>query len=161
MKFGIAAIPAAGLFLAGTALAQTMGTQATPGAAPPPSGDAFITMQDSSHALASDMMEMSVVGPGGEDIGTVTDLLIDQDNRVVGVVVTTGGVLGLGGKEVAVPLDRVTFQMQDEQQIVMLPQTKEALEKAPEFKTLSEQRDEQERSMQQSAPPTTAAPTTR
>jgi hypothetical protein len=45
----------------------------------------------------------------GRDVGKVDDLLVEEKNaRVVGVVLSVGGVLGVGDKLVAVPWSKST-----------------------------------------------------
>lgn len=44
-----------------------------------------------------------VVSQGGEKVGTVEDVVIDETGRVAAIIVRTGAVMGLGGKKVALP----------------------------------------------------------
>jgi sporulation protein YlmC with PRC-barrel domain len=48
-----------------------------------------------------------VVGPDGQTVGKVEDLLLDRDQKLAGVIVSVGGFLGVGSKSVALPPDRV------------------------------------------------------
>ena len=45
-----------------------------------------------------------------ERIGTVDDLMVGQDGRISGAVLSVGGFLGLGAKLVAVPYDQLRFE---------------------------------------------------
>ena len=51
-----------------------------------------------------------VVGRGGEEIGSVKEVVRSRDERNIQVVISAGGVLGMGDKKVAVPLDQLTVQ---------------------------------------------------
>ena len=58
---------------------------------------------------AQDIRGRAVVDPDGEEIGEVTDLLIDEsDNRVRFLRVTSGGLLGIGATKFLLPVDAVT-----------------------------------------------------
>src|SRR5699024_2632551 len=63
----------------------------------------FIEMQESSQVLASSLIGMSVQNQSsdeGEEIGTVNDLILNEQHQVVGIVVGVGGFLGIGEKNV-------------------------------------------------------------
>ena len=44
-----------------------------------------------------------VVSQGGDKVGAVEDVVIDETGRVAAIIVRTGAVMGLGGKQVALP----------------------------------------------------------
>jgi len=48
-----------------------------------------------------------VTNPLGEDIGEITDVLLDQRGYIAGLVVHVGGFMGLGGQSVEMSLDKV------------------------------------------------------
>lgn len=56
----------------------------------------------------SDLMGADVKTTRDEDVGNVSDILIDADGQIVAVVVGVGGVLGMGEKDVAIGWDEVT-----------------------------------------------------
>jgi sporulation protein YlmC with PRC-barrel domain len=56
---------------------------------------------------ASELMDMNVVGRDGAKIGEVDDVLVDRQGRPQRVVIQRGGVLGIGGKEVALDVDNL------------------------------------------------------
>lgn len=72
-----------------------------------------------------------------ENIGTISDLVIDEDGQIVAVIVEVGGFLGLGKKEVAVSWDSVERRLidKDDDHDFSVMTTKDALKDAPEFKT--------------------------
>jgi sporulation protein YlmC with PRC-barrel domain len=64
---------------------------------------------------ASNLLEFDVWNQDNEQIGSVSDIVLDVDQTQIGyVVVDIGGFLGIGGKLVAVPYDRVEVRGQPE-----------------------------------------------
>lgn len=115
-----------------------------------------IVMQDSDSILASSMMGASVYSPNEETIGSISDLLVKTDGTVHGVVIGVGGFLGLGQKSVAIEMNKLTLTPQPDGSAprLVLNQTKEELEAAPEFKTAAQQAAER----QQPATPSPTSP---
>ncbi len=71
---------------------------------------------------ASKMLGSDVYDLQNRKVGSVKDLVIDKDGKVAAAVVDVGTVLGMGGKNVAVPLsqiktdnNRLTLDMTTEQ----------------------------------------------
>lgn len=79
-------------------------------------------------AAASKLMDKSVQDSQGEQLGSVEDLLLDEQNQISHVVVSSGGFLGLGGRNVALPIDQIEMQEDavvyngDKQQFSDLPE---------------------------------------
>ncbi len=69
----------------------------------------------------------------GEDIGTVQDLIIGDDGQVVGVVLTTGGFLGLGGQDVALSWGQLEHAREDDESVFYVDMEEDALRNAPEY----------------------------
>ena len=63
-----------------------------------------ITQQAPSQWLGSQLIGVDVVGVNDERIGDVNDVLIDKNGKVDALVVGVGGFLGLGEKDVALPM---------------------------------------------------------
>lgn len=119
------------------ALAQTGQTPsvASPAAAPAQQ-QAVITQQDESQVRVYRLVGSKVLGPDGQDVGKVDDLLLDRDQKLAGVIVSVGGFLGVGSKSVALPADRVDIsQAYGDQRVVKIDATKEELAAAPAFRT--------------------------
>jgi sporulation protein YlmC with PRC-barrel domain len=118
-------------------LAQTGQTpSAASPTAQPPQQQAVITQQDDSQVRVYRLIGSKVVGPDGQDVGKVDDLLLDRDQKLVGVIVSVGGFLGVGSKSVALPANRVDIsQAYGDQRVVKIDATKEELVAAPAFKT--------------------------
>jgi sporulation protein YlmC with PRC-barrel domain len=56
---------------------------------------------------ASKMIGSTVYDVDNRDIGSVKDVILDQDGQVAAVVVDVGAFLGIGGKNVAVRLSQI------------------------------------------------------
>ena len=68
-------------------------------AAPNAAGsDRFLSAQQSSDYLASNLIGETVVNARNETIGEVNDLVTDKDGKIVAVLVGAGGFLGIGVK---------------------------------------------------------------
>jgi hypothetical protein len=84
--------------------------------------------------LRSQQLVGVTVGRGGEDLGSVADLLLDRDMQVIGYVVSVGGFLGIGDKQVAVSADKASIGIdRNGDRVLMVPYTKEQIEAAPTF----------------------------
>ena len=82
----------------------------------------------SASSLAGDDVRNSA----GEDLGKAKDLMIDLENgRVAYVVVSYGGVLGMGNKLFAVPWD--AFRVDEDKKELILDVDQKRLENAPGF----------------------------
>jgi sporulation protein YlmC with PRC-barrel domain len=128
----------AGFLAAGLpVLAQTGQTpSAASPTAQPAQQQAVITQQDDSQVRVYRLVGSKVVGPDGQDVGKVDDLLLNRDQKLVGVIVSVGGFLGMGSKSVALPASRVDIsQAYGDQRVVKIEATKEELAAAPAFKT--------------------------
>ena len=99
----------------------------------------FVSVQASDQWLATKFKGTDVIGSNNEKIGDVTDLLIDQNGRIVAYIIGVGGFLGIGQKDVA--LAPVAFQVQpatDREELKLkLAMTRDELKNAPEFKVAS------------------------
>lgn len=110
----------------------------------------FITQQDDSQTLAKNIIGISLRdGPGDDasEIGKVTDLILDDNDKLEGVVVGVGGFLGMGQKDVGVPWSRID-QVNVEDKTAISDLTKDELKDAPEFMSAEEQRKEEEAQQQ-------------
>jgi sporulation protein YlmC with PRC-barrel domain len=116
--------------------------------AQPQSGVRFLTQQSGRQMLSSNLVGMPVVNQTGDPIGDVGNLVIDTSGHLVGVVVKTGGFLGLGAKRVALPLDEIRLDPGQKNAIVNL--TKSDFQNAPAYATIAEQNRTPEAQPQQS-----------
>jgi len=69
-----------------------------------------------------------------EGIGTFEDLIIDKEDDTLFSVLQIGGFLGIGGRLIAIPFDRLELSEADGSVRIILPgATREALKALPAF----------------------------
>src|SRR5690606_19846163 len=61
----------------------------------------FINSQRQDQYLASNFKGTDVIGADNEKIGDVNDVLFDKNGKVEAYVISVGGFLGMGAKDVA------------------------------------------------------------
>ena len=74
-----------------------------------------------------------VYNRAGEKIGTVKDLLVGPDGRIHAAVVGVGRFLGIGEKDIAVPLSALQMERRDDGTRLTVDIVKETLQAAPAF----------------------------
>lgn len=70
-----------------------------------------------------------------ENIGTINDLIINEDGQIEAVIVAVGGFLGMGEKDVAIEWDslELTQNADNDEYEIRVNASQEALEEAEEF----------------------------
>jgi sporulation protein YlmC with PRC-barrel domain len=118
-----------------TAGADARPTTAAPAVAPPPGATASVEQNEAVNALgqmsADQIIGQNVVNAQGENIGEVEDLVIDKDKEVFAVI-SVGGFLGMGDKDVAIPFDKL--RMNERNAILMSEANEDQLKQLPAFK---------------------------
>ncbi|HEV8390087.1 MAG TPA: PRC-barrel domain-containing protein [Dongiaceae bacterium] len=147
---------------AGDMTQQQPAAEAEPPASPPPS-EAVIPAQAADEVRADKLIGMTVYDTAGEKVGQVKDILFNENGQATGVVLSVGGVLGLGAKSVGLQWSEVDIQPDAE--VAKVQYNKDQLEAAPDFKTQEAQKAEADAAQmqQQSAPanaPAQPAPAT-
>lgn len=86
-----------------------------------------------SDSLTGNQVKSSV--ENDEDIGTINDLIIDEDGQINAVVVGVGGFLGMGEKDVAIEWDslELTKDEDGEDYIISVNASEDALKNAEEY----------------------------
>jgi sporulation protein YlmC with PRC-barrel domain len=84
--------------------------------------------------LASYFIGSTVYSTADENVGDINDLVFDADGKINAAVIGVGGFLGMGEKDVAVPLNKITMS-KDENGAVkyVISATREQLDAAPAF----------------------------
>ena len=104
--------------------------------ATPPADMKFLQVQEEQQFLANDeVIGKEVVNDMGEPVGSIADLVMDQEQKLVGVVLSVGGFLGVGDKWVAVPVEQIEFPTPEEPARLLAQVTEEQLTNAPDFMT--------------------------
>jgi len=133
------------------AYAQT--TPSTPGAPARDPAPAERTVSTGDFNVSGDMAAGALIGTkvrnaNKESIGKVDEIYLDKDAKVTVVVISVGGFLGVGSKDVGVKWSDLTFGKEDTSLVVTTALTKDALMALPDY-TKTDRR--------KTAPPETAA----
>lgn len=75
--------------------------------------------------------KQNVYDPSDSKIGDVRDVLVSNDGSVSALIISVGGFLGVGEKDVAVPFSAVQEKTKDNKTYLKLDATKDALKSAP------------------------------
>src|ERR671922_215469 len=105
-------------------------------------GAKFVRISDTNLTLAEpgeDIRGLKALDLAGEELGTVDDLFIDEQERKVRFLeVSSGGFLGLGATKFLLPVDAITRITAD---VVHINQSRERVAGAPTYDpTLVEER---------------------
>jgi sporulation protein YlmC with PRC-barrel domain len=130
----------------GIAFALVMGTaavaqnapsgQARPPAVQPAPGGAvkIFTALPANAMTVTNFYKQNVYDPGENKIGEVADLLMEPDGKIAAAMVSVGGFLGMGEKDVAIPFDAMRLTKKDNKWYLLVNTTKDSLKAAPSFK---------------------------
>jgi sporulation protein YlmC with PRC-barrel domain len=127
---------ATAVLIAGAVHAPAAKAQATPS---PPAVEApavlnYLVRQAETQRLATGILGKNVYGVDGQRIGDINDVVLDtQTGAVPAIVIGVGGFLGLGEKDVAVPLSTLRIENRDGRPHFALAVSREDLRKAPAF----------------------------
>lgn len=80
---------------------------------------------------ADELIGRDVVNANGEQVGDIEDIVMDAQGEAMYAVVSVGGFLGMGEKEVALPFDQLRLGADDA--ILMSEQSEEQLEQMPAY----------------------------
>jgi sporulation protein YlmC with PRC-barrel domain len=86
--------------------------------------------QSQAMLKASNVIGASVTNPEGEKLGSISDLTMSANGRVRFAILSSGGVLGMGGKLIAVPMKALSFK---DDKNAILDISKKKLATAPSF----------------------------
>lgn len=131
------------------------------GSAATTTGGSYLTEQGETQVSANDYIGKSVYTAADESIGNVTNLIMEENGGLVAAVIGVGGFLGIGAKDVAVPMDKVTMTRNTQDGTIRLTttETAETLKAAPEFKTLEQKASEKNAAMPATPDGTTTSAT--
>jgi sporulation protein YlmC with PRC-barrel domain len=121
----------------------------------------YLTQQLDTQVSANDYIGKQIYNSSNESIGNVNDLILEENGGLVAAVVGVGGFLGIGAKDVALPMNKITMARDAENNNevrLTTTETSEALQAAPEFKTLADQQAETDATTTSSTAPEPASP---
>jgi sporulation protein YlmC with PRC-barrel domain len=122
-------------------MAQSTGdaatTTTTTAAAPAATDTSIVVPADmlaaGSVMTASDYIGKRVYDASGNDIGEVNDIILSTDGKLAATILGVGGFLGIGEKDVAVPVGAVKFVKDGDTARLQIAATKEQLQAAPGY----------------------------
>jgi hypothetical protein len=95
---------------------------------PPPSAEPVVASN------AASVLGKKVVGPKGENLGLVVDVLVDQSGQPQAAVIDFGGFLGVGSRKTAIDWKLLDFSQLEHGETVELGLDRSQIEAAPEYK---------------------------
>lgn len=95
----------------------------------------FVTHRSTGHMESDDLIGATVKSTAeeDEDIGNVDKLLIDESGQITALVLSLGGFLGMGEKDIAIAWDSLDFSHEDDDLVIRVNATQDSLENAPEY----------------------------
>ncbi len=100
----------------------------------------FQTRADALNTLPANAMtvteyyKQNVYDPSNTMIGEISDVLINKEGKIEAFIVSVGGFLGIGEKDVAVPFNAVSTTERDGKKYLTMNTTKDALKSAHGFR---------------------------
>jgi hypothetical protein len=138
-----------------------------PAETPKPPADAAVAppknVEPVMPAQAFSVLGKKVHGPDGKDvIGSIIDILVDDQGRPRAAIVDFGGFLGVGSRKIAVDWQLMKFHATDTTAEVILDLDRSQIQAAPEYKDPTQPAEVVEPAVVDAAPPpvpsTVAAP---
>ena len=103
---GTGALGTGGVTGAGAVETGAAGTGGATGAGAPGTGPGVNVTGTLPGGITPDQaLGQDIYGPNGQDVAEIEDVLIDDGGKVAAVILDVGGFLGLGERQVAVPLN--------------------------------------------------------
>ena len=97
-----------------------------------------ISSQKPDQLLATKIKGADVMGADDKKIGDVSDLLFSKDGKLEAYVISVGGFLGVGAKEVALPPSAIQIAQEKDSWKLKVSATKDQLAQAPNFERYKE-----------------------
>jgi sporulation protein YlmC with PRC-barrel domain len=69
----------------------------------------WLTQEQPGQWRASSLEGLDVYNQDNEKIGDISELIVDGSGRIQAVIVGIGGFLGMGERDVAIPMDQIRF----------------------------------------------------
>jgi len=126
-QISIAALISGALLAPAFAQTATTPMAPAPAAAMSASGDGFVKQQEINQWRASKLVGVSVMGPDQKSIGKIADVLVDHDGNAQTIVVSVGGFLGMGAKDVGVPFKTMHWKTEGRAAAVEPPASNSAM----------------------------------
>jgi uncharacterized protein DUF937/PRC-barrel domain protein len=120
----------------GTGTTGTSGTQTTTPTTP--GKVTYLSKPAADWTPVAMYYQQDIHNKAGEKIGTIKDLLIAPDGRIHAAVLSVGRFLGLGEKDIAVPMSALEIDRRSDGNRVTIDVVRETLQSAPAFEAGSD-----------------------
>jgi len=107
--------------------------QTTTGAGTPAQTQALTTLPQNTTTVTN-YYKQNVYDPSDAKIGEISDVLVNKEGKVDAFIVSVGGFLGVGEKDVAVPFDAIHATEKNGKWYLTMNATKDALKNAHGYK---------------------------
>jgi sporulation protein YlmC with PRC-barrel domain len=87
------------------------------------------------HMAGSALIGAKIHNDNKDSVGSINDIYLDDSGKVQAVVVSVGGFLGVGSKNVAVKWDDIKYGKDGKSLMLTTSLTKDALKAMPDYKT--------------------------
>lgn len=94
----------------------------------------FMTTLPQNALLVSNIHEQNVYDPSENKIGEIKDLVLDRNGKITAAIISVGGFLGMGEKDVAVAFDAVNVAQRNNKSWLTMNATKDDLKNATGFR---------------------------
>jgi len=88
--------------------------------------------------LVSNLKGVDVLGSDDKKIGDISDILVSKDGKVEAYLISIGGFLGVGAKEVALPPSSLQLTQDNNTWKAKVSMNKDQLAQAPDFQRHSD-----------------------
>jgi hypothetical protein len=88
--------------------------------------------------LVSNLKGVDVQGSDDKKIGDISDILVSKDGKVEAYLISIGGFLGVGAKEVALPPSALQLTQENNTWKAKVSMNKDQLAQAPDFQRHSD-----------------------
>ena len=121
------------------AYAQTTNQASAPPRSATTPAPAPATVSTGDFNVSGEMAGSAIIGAkvrdaAGETIGKIDDIYLDDNGAIKVVVVTVGGLMGVGGTDVGVKWSDIKFQRDGKSVLLTTNLSKEALKAMPDYK---------------------------
>ena len=108
--------------------------QTAPATPPMTSSPTALSTAPGDGVTVANYYKQNVYDSSNTKIGEVVDVLLDKEGHVTAFIVSVGGFLGMGNKDVAVPFQAILATQRDNKWTLVMDANKDALKSAPGYK---------------------------
>lgn len=110
----------------------------TSGASSASASASTITSQKPDQMLVSNLKGVDVLGSDDKKVGDISDILVSKDGKVEAYLISVGGFLGVGAKEIALAPSSLQLTQDNNTWKAKIGMNKDQLAQAPNFERASQ-----------------------